>query len=60
MATSRPIKRELAIYGTARTRAKFEKENAVALLGQIKGIWPSLEPLDLVEVTKTENFSILF
>ena len=34
--TSRPIKRELAIYGTTRPREKFANENAMALPGQVR------------------------
>ena len=34
--TSRPIKRELTIYGTARPRGKFSNENSMALLGQVR------------------------
>ena len=51
--TSRPIKRELTIYGTARPRGKFANENAMALLGQVRESWPSMAPLDHVELTKT-------
>ena len=42
--TSRPIKRELTIYGTARPRAKFANENAMALLDQVRDSWPSMAP----------------
>ena len=33
---SRPIKRELIIYGTAKPREKLANENAMALLGQLR------------------------
>ena len=42
--TSRPIKRELTIYGTARPRAKFANENAMALLDQVRDSWLSMAP----------------
>ena len=51
--TSRPIKRELTIYGTARPRGKFANKNAMALLGQVRESWPSMAPLGHVELTKT-------
>ena len=33
--TSKPIKRELIIYGATRPRAKFSNENGMALQGQV-------------------------
>ena len=51
--TSRPIKRELAIYGFARPRAKFANENAEALLGQVRDSQGHLE------LTKTQKPFIL-
>ena len=51
--TSRPIKRELVIYGFARPRAKFANENAEALLGQVRDSQGHLE------LTKTQKLFIL-
>ena len=55
--TSRPNKRELTIYGSARPRARFANENAMALLGQERDSWPSMAPLGHVELTKIQKLS---
>ena len=53
--TSRPIKRELTIYFTARPRVKFASEKTMALLGQTRDSWPSMAPLGHVELTKMQK-----
>ena len=53
--TARPIKREPSTYGTARPRGKFANENTMTLLGQSRDIWPSMAPLDHVELTKMQK-----
>ena len=53
--TSRPIKRELTIYGTAKLLGKFANENAVARLGKVRESWPSMAPLGYVELTKIQK-----
>ena len=53
--TSRPIKRDLTIHGTTRPRGKFANENAMAPLGQVRESWPSMAPLDHVELTKMQK-----
>ena len=58
--TSRSIKRELAIYGFARPRAKFANKNAKALLGQVTDSWPSLPTQGHLESIKTEKISFWF
>ena len=51
--TSRPIKRELTIYGTSRPREV--NKNAMALLGQSRDSWPPMAPLGQVELTKMQK-----
>ena len=50
-----PSKRELIIYGTVRPRGKFANGNAMANLGQVRDIWPSMAPLGHVEFGVNEN-----
>ena len=50
--SSKSIKGELTIYGTARPRAKLANENAMELLGQVRDIWPSIAPVGHVENNK--------
>ena len=53
--TSRSIKKDLIIYGTARPRRKFANENPMPLLGQVRKSWLSMAPLGYVESTKMQK-----
>ena len=51
--TSRPSKRELPVFGTARPGGV--NKSAFSLLGQPRDCWPSMAPLDHVVLTKMQN-----
>ena len=51
--TSRPIKRELTIYGTSKPRGV--EKNAIAFLDRSRNSWPSMASLGDVELIKMQK-----